>query len=110
MVRSDSKTLKSCNCLSECNDIKYKFSVVRNDFVDDNITEDLYSASASIYFGDDEFIAYKRFESYGTVRLLSNIGGYLGLFLGISVLSVVEFIYFFTLRFVDDLWHNPNFL
>lgn len=60
--------------------------------------------SASIYFADDEFIAYRRFESYGSVSLLSKIGGMLGLFLGISVLSVVEVFYFLTLRLFNDMW------
>lgn len=63
-------------------------------------------ASASIYFDDDEYIAYKRFASFGTVSFLSNIGGLLGLFLGVSVLSIVEFLYFFTLRFIDNLWFD----
>lgn len=58
----------------------------------------------SIYFGSEEYSGYKRYASYGTVSLLSNIGGLLGLFLGISFLSVVETIYFFTLRFFNDLW------
>lgn len=110
MARKDSKILKSCNCSPECNEIKYDYNVVKSDFVDENITGGIFSTAASIYFGDDEFTAYKRFESYGTVQLLSNIGGYLGLFLGLSVLSVVEFVYFFTLRFVNDLWHTPSSL
>lgn len=108
MVRSDSATLKSCNCLPECNSIEYNYNIIRDAFEDLNVSENLSATAASIYFGDDYFIAYKRFESYGTVRLLSNIGGYLGLFLGASVLSLVEVIYFFTLRFVDDFWYTQS--
>ena len=59
-------------------------------------------ATATFYFGDDEFVAYKRYDTHGRVGLLSNIGGLLGLFLGISLLSIVETIYFFTLRFFND--------
>lgn len=62
-----------------------------------------YFGVASFYFGDDEFVAYKRFETYGRVGLLSNIGGLLGLFMGISLLSVVETIFFLTFRFLHDL-------
>ena len=61
---------------------------------------------SSFYFGGDAFVAYKRYETYGRVALLSNIGGLLGLFLGISLLSVIEIIYFFTLRFIDDFWRK----
>lgn len=35
---------------------------------------------------------------YGQTELLANFGGLLGFFLGISLLSFVEIIYFFTLR------------
>lgn len=95
---------ESCGCLPECNKIDYNFEVIEEreslrDYFFMNI-------SASIYFADNEFIAYKRYESYGTVSLLSNIGGLLGLFLGISVLSVFEVVYFVTLRLFHDLWFN----
>lgn len=108
IARSDSPTLKSCNCLPECNSIRYDYSTMTVPFVPENISRMEFAASVSIYLADDDFTAYKRIESYGTVRLLSNIGGFLGLFLGVSVLSIVEFVYFFTLRFIDDLWHKPN--
>lgn len=108
MVRSDSVTLKSCNCLPECNNIRYEYNIIKNKFTAENRSKYVYEAAASIYFGDEEFTAYKRFESYSQTQLLSNIGGYLGLFLGISVLSLVEIVYFFTLRFVNDLWHTPR--
>ena len=49
-------------------------------------------------------MAYKRCASHGIVRIVSNIGGVLGFFLGISLLSIIETIYFFTLRFINDLW------
>jgi hypothetical protein len=64
------------------------------------------TAAVQVYFDDVEYIAYRRYASFGTVTLLSNIGGLLGLFLGVSVLSVIETIYFFTLRFIDDLWYK----
>lgn len=95
---------KFCDCLPDCNKIDYNFEIIEEReklraFFFTNI-------SASIYFVDNEFVAYKRYESYGTVSLLSNIGGLLGLFLGISVLSVFEVVYFVTLRLFHDLWFN----
>lgn len=97
--------LDKSSCLPECNSIDYNFEVMVERMkpkVNDSLLNIRYSAS--IYFGSDEFVAYKRFESYGTVGLLSNIGGLLGMFLGLSALSVVETVYFFTLRFFNDLW------
>jgi amiloride-sensitive sodium channel len=65
-----------------------------------------YFASATIYFDDDEYIAYKRYASYETVAFLSNIGGLLGLFLGVSIFSFVEILYFLTLRLVGNWWRR----
>jgi acid-sensing ion channel, other len=62
----------------------------------------------SIYFADDEFIVLKRSATFGTVTFLSNIGGLLGLFLGVSVLSAVEVFYFFVIRFINNLWWSQS--
>jgi Amiloride-sensitive sodium channel len=61
-------------------------------------------ASMSVYFADNEFIVMKRYASFGTVTLLSNIGGLLGLFLGASFMSFVEVFYFFVIRLINNLW------
>lgn len=55
-------------------------------------------ACLSIFFKEDQFITSKRSELYGTVDFYANCGGILGLFTGASVLSIVEIIYFWTLR------------
>lgn len=75
----------------------------RNGSIDDPICYSL-----SVYFGSDGFVAYKRFESYGAVGLLSKIGGLLGLFFGLSMLSIIETVYFFTLRFLVDFWSKKK--
>lgn len=106
LVDEESKTFKTCDCLPNCNSIDYEFEVVEEKLLQENSTQNLSKASVSIYFDEDEFIAYRRYASYGAVTFLSNIGGLLGLFLGISVLSLIETIYFFTLRFIDDLWYK----
>lgn len=58
----------------------------------------------TFYLADDEFIVYRRFANFGNVNLVANIGGLLGLFLGVSVLSVVEVFYFFVIRLINNLW------
>jgi acid-sensing ion channel, other len=105
LVNKDSSTVKSCDCLPECNSIEYEFEVREAKLLQKNGSQNL-TAAVSVYFGDDEYIAYRRYANYGTVTFLSNIGGLLGLFLGISVLSIIETISFFTLRFIDDLWYK----
>lgn len=42
--------------------------------------------------------ASRRSELYGTTDFVANCGGLLGLFMGVSLLSVVEAIYYCTLR------------
>lgn len=56
------------------------------------------TAIMRIFFNKKQFISSKRSKLYGQTELLANFGGLLGFFLGISLLSFVEIIYFFTLR------------
>lgn len=55
-------------------------------------------ARLSIFFKEHQFITSKRSELYGQTDFLANCGGLLGLFMGVSVLSIIEVIYYFTLR------------
>jgi acid-sensing ion channel, other len=61
-------------------------------------------ASMTIYFDNDEFIVLRRYASYEFVNFISHIGGILGLFLGVSVLTAVEVFYFFVIRLINSLW------
>lgn len=49
------------------------------------------------------FLALKRAEFFTQTDLLANCGGLLGLFLGISMLSLFEIVYYLTLRLVCNL-------
>lgn len=108
MADEDSEYFKACNCLPDCNLIDYEFSFINERLAPTNLSKTHIFASTSVYFDDNEYIAYKRFENYGTVAFLSNLGGLLGLLLGVSVLSIVEFLYFFTVRFISNLWLNNS--
>lgn len=111
LMDETSDSFKNCDCLPDCNIIDY--SHMRTDarmasesagkFIDVNGTIPMQGL-VSIYFGSDEYSGFKRYASYNTVSLLSNIGGFLGLFLGISLFSFIEVIYFYTLRFFNNLW------
>lgn len=50
----------------------------------------------------------QRRETYTIANILAIVGGLLGLFLGISLLSVIEFIYFITLRLFWRVWRSKN--
>lgn len=45
---------------------------------------------------------------YGTVDFLANCGGLLGLFVGVSVLSIVEVFYYFILRLACIMRKPPE--
>lgn len=46
------------------------------------------------------YVALKRTEFFTQTDLLASCGGLLGLFMGISILSLFEIIYYLTLRLV----------
>lgn len=52
----------------------------------------------AIYFDDDQYLAMERKELFGFFDLVSNFGGVLGLFTGFSLMSLVEILYYFSLR------------
>lgn len=55
-------------------------------------------SSVMIYFSHHLMSTLRREEQYTITDFLSVCGGLLGLCLGISALSIIEFLYFFTLR------------
>lgn len=98
-----------CDCMPECNAIEYKYTTTLKtfnaaQFLKDQLIDIEVDANKSrfamitIYFKNVEFVADKRMELYGVSDLISNFGGLLGLFLGGSVLSLIEIIYFCTIR------------
>lgn len=106
LTNEDSVYFKSCNCLPGCNSIDYELIVVNERLATTNLLQLSNYSLTSVYFADDEYVGYKRFANFEAVEFLSKLGGFLGLFLGVSIMSAVEFLYFFTLRFFDNLWLN----
>jgi acid-sensing ion channel, other len=103
MFDESSPQVQQCDCLQSCSAIDYNINVHFEKFKTENNSK-VERASTSVYFADDEFIVMRRYASFGTVTLLSNIGGLLGLFLGASVMSFIEVFYFFVIRLVNNLW------
>lgn len=55
-------------------------------------------SSVRVSFKDEQYSVIKRADRYGLLEFISSSGALAGLFLGASLLSMVELIYFFTLR------------
>jgi acid-sensing ion channel, other len=97
------KYAKQCDCLPSCNSIVYHFNSHFKRSTTQNDSDEMFG-SMSVYFADEEFLVLRRYASHGLNTLLSHIGGLLGLFLGASVLSVIEIFYFFVIRLINNLW------
>uniref|UniRef100_A0A182MXN7 Pickpocket n=1 Tax=Anopheles dirus TaxID=7168 RepID=A0A182MXN7_9DIPT len=100
--------LDRCNCLSACNAIMYNTEISQAKFdwrkLAENIdllTDEMDAVELSylsIHFKVSRFIPIKRSELFGVTDFLANCGGVLGLFMGVSILSIVEILYYCTLK------------
>jgi acid-sensing ion channel, other len=60
-------------------------------------------SSITIGFKEHQFVAMERGQLFGPTELVAQFGGLLGLFLGFSLMSVMELVYFCTIRLICDL-------
>ena len=111
--KKNEKNATQCNCMPSCTSITYDYEISQQDW---NI-EDLYKArnktmpsffaivftKIKILFKEAKISTTERSELYGFHDFMADCGGLLGLFMGVSILSVIELIYYFTLRLVCNL-------
>ncbi|KAK3911814.1 Pickpocket protein 28 [Frankliniella fusca] len=104
-----------CHCLPACTSLEYDAQTSQADFDWENVFqayrtpvnelgEGLALARVSIYFKDTQFITSRRSELYGQTDFLANCGGLLGLFSGFSLISLIEILYYLSIR----LWCNVH--
>lgn len=102
-------TKVSYNCMPACSSISYdaeismsKFEDRQDDVLDpgirSNVMKNIDKSRVLITFKDEQFFASRRAEMYSWVDFIASAGGILGLFMGFSILSIVEIVYFSTLR------------
>ncbi|XP_038106261.1 pickpocket protein 28 [Culex quinquefasciatus] len=112
-IYGDRLTFKDgCQCMPACSTLQYDAEISQADFdwhhmkqFELDRMERIHLSYLIVYFKEPEFIAIKRSELYGDTEFLANCGGLLGLFLGVSLLSFAEILYYCTLKpFV--LWWN----
>lgn len=101
----------SCNyCLPACFEINYGREISSSKLgTGDFLTAETIPSSdvnyirdnlaiIHIFFIDNAYGGYTKSELIGFTEFLSNTGGLLGLFMGFSVISLIEIIYFLSLR------------
>jgi amiloride-sensitive sodium channel len=105
-------TFGSCYCLDECNSIKYKTEVVGHKYRflnESNPRSHLleripFETEIEFKFKDVDVVPLRRYRQMTFSDFLAQSGGMMGLFAGISVLSIIELFYFLTLRWMVNLW------
>lgn len=100
--------VEACGCLPDCNLIEYEIEIVETNLKPEETWETLnnvsylvgttYHARLSLAFGDIEYQAIRRYAKYEMIGFISNVGGLLSLFLGVSMMTVIEIFYFFVFR------------
>lgn len=105
-------TKRVCNCLPTCTSITYDYEISQammnwKKITVDGIKHDVQLSKLSIHYKNKKVIALRRSEFYGEIGFLSDCGGLLGLFMGFSLLSIVELFYYSTIRmFCNYLMRN----
>uniref|UniRef100_A0A182UKS5 Pickpocket n=1 Tax=Anopheles melas TaxID=34690 RepID=A0A182UKS5_9DIPT len=111
-IAFSANTSISCSCLPGCFEISYvpdltttELQVGRFDIREtllDHVKDEVYAkenlALVYIFVKDTYYRSFTKGELVGFTDFLSNVGGLLGLFLGFSIISLIEVIYFVTLR------------
>ncbi|CAG9766000.1 unnamed protein product [Ceutorhynchus assimilis] len=105
--------MTDCDCLPLCTDLYYNvetsasfwewrdaIKVINPAFENFFDRSGMSMSSLVIYFKNNQFVTSRRHELYGPTDFLGNFGGLLGLFTGFSILSLMEIIYFSTVRII----------
>lgn len=97
-----------CDCLDECSSIKYNVEIISHSIADYNDTLDKLEVDTEVTlnfkFKDVDVVPLRRYQPLTFTEFLAQSGGMMGLFAGISALSVIEIFYFFSLRWMVNLW------
>lgn len=102
-----------CDCLPLCNDLTYNVETSTGIWdwksTDDPLMDELkdfidwYDASAvKVFFKNSQILPLEKSELYGITDFISNAGGILGLFTGFSLFSIVEIVYFLSVRLIQN--------
>lgn len=96
-------------CLPVCNSVTYdaeiSLSKIEESALRTFVQDGYRFIKVSVLFKDQQYFASLRSELYGMLEFFAACGGILSLFMGISLLSFIEILYFATLRLTCN-WHK----
>jgi acid-sensing ion channel, other len=103
-----SMTRTNCKCLDACDSIKYDVEIISQTVKEYTAFQDIIQVDIDVRlnfkFKDVDIVPLRRYLPFTFTDFLAQSGGMLGLFAGISVLSLVELMYFMTIRWMVNLW------
>lgn len=95
-------------CLPACNSITYEADISTSKRAANPLEPDGFKRiKVLVLFKDQQYIASSRMELYGKMDFIDFVaacGGILNLFMGISILSVIEIMYFATFQLASKLY------
>ncbi|XP_072396599.1 pickpocket protein 28-like [Diabrotica undecimpunctata] len=95
-----------CDCLPICSKMNYIIQSSQLNWnwaaEDSNYTKGKHMSTFQVFFKDNQFITSERNELFGPIDFVANLGGLLGLFVGFSMLSLIEIVYYITLRLIAN--------
>jgi Amiloride-sensitive sodium channel len=99
-----------CKCLPACTTISFESEVFMGksnesaSYLGHNLDLNEFEYSQmNFYFKENYFLTSQRVERYGATDFLATCGGLLGLFLGVSLVSLLEIAYFCTIGLFSKL-------
>ncbi|XP_068083940.1 uncharacterized protein [Anabrus simplex] len=96
---------EECHCLPACTEINYNVELSHSGYTWNEIDRAHKKwGRIFVFLKDMQITSSRRSELFGPTDFLANCGGLLGLFLGFSILSLVEIIYFITARLFNNIW------
>lgn len=91
-----------CSCLPQCSRIDYKIEM--NPIYDEKLIGGNY-VLIDVYYASASMLKYRTNVTFSDMDLLIGFGGIVSLFLGCSLLSAVEILYFTTIAL---FWHRER--
>ncbi|KAK4873974.1 hypothetical protein RN001_013334 [Aquatica leii] len=104
-----------CNCMPSCTSITFDSEVSQTQWDwrktiglrkhnQMNVSNaDFHISRLLVYYKNLQFMTSERHELYGVVDFLANCGGLFGLLCGLSFTSIMEIVYYLTLRIVCNI-------
>ncbi|CAH1396707.1 unnamed protein product [Nezara viridula] len=96
---------KFCNCYPYCSEINYNAYIFgKNRSSTQSRDNEIKNFNVSIYNADEFYTSRENKQSQWTIiDLVASCGGVFGLLCGMSLIGVVEFIYYATIRVISNI-------